>query len=172
MLRKKKIWIALCFLCAVFIMGLLLKSSSQTYHEQSLVPFMDKILAGKPLEGLLSHVSFVYANEEVSIANLGYSKFLEFFIRKGAHFFTYFVMGASLFAGVRGLFGKNWSAFLVALPVPLLFAISDEIHQKFTGGRTPLVQDVVLDFTGACIGTLVCFWLLNVLRKRRIEKLG
>lgn len=167
MLKTKKFWIIASFICVLVIMGTLLKSSSQTYDEQSLVPAMDKILANKPFEGLLSHVSFVYANDEVSIAHLGYSKFLEFFIRKGAHFVTYFLMGASLFAGMYLWRKKKLWAFLVALLVPLLFAASDEIHQHFTGGRTPLVQDVILDFCGATVGALLCFWILRHFEKRK-----
>lgn len=167
MLKTKKFWIIVSFACVLLIMGTLLKSSSQTYDEQSLVPMMDKVLAGKPFEGALSHVSFMYAGEEVSISNLGYSKFLEFFIRKGAHFMTYFVMGAGLFAGIYLLKGRKRLAFLVALLVPLLFAASDEIHQHFTGGRTPLVQDVILDFCGATVGTLICFWLFRHFKKRK-----
>ena len=36
----------------------------------------------------------------MSIDHLGYAKFVEFFLRKGAHFGTYFVLGGSLFLGV------------------------------------------------------------------------
>jgi VanZ family protein len=167
MFKNKKIWIALSFLCALIIMLTLFKSSSETYDQQTIVPWLDKILAGRPFEGILSHISFNYAGSEISIAAKGYSSFVEFFIRKGAHFFTYFIMGGSLFVGVLGVTKKYKWAFSIGLFLPLIFAATDEYHQFLTGGRTPLVQDVILDFVGATVGVTVVFLVLKQLKKRQ-----
>ena len=74
--------------------------------------------------------------------------FFEFFIRKDAHFFIFFVFGF-LTLGVLRIFVKNKIfSFLGALGCVLLYASLDELHQKFTGWRTPLVQDVFIDSFG------------------------
>ncbi|MBA1435302.1 VanZ family protein, partial [Lactobacillus bombi] len=40
----------------------------------------------------------------------------------------------------------------------------DEFHESLTSGRTPLVQDVMLDSTGAFCGILVVFIILIIYR--------
>ena len=74
-------------------MILLFISSSMTYKEQSSVPFLQKYLTSQPFKDILSQVSFSYGHSVISIKEVGYYKFVEFFIRKLAHFSTYFVMG-------------------------------------------------------------------------------
>ncbi|WP_088839051.1 VanZ family protein [Listeria sp. ILCC792] len=171
MFKNKKIWIGISFLCALFIMAILFKSSSETYEQQTLIPLLDQILARRPFENILSHISFTYAGSEVSIAVKGYSGFIEFFLRKGAHFFTYFIMGGALFLGVRGVTKQNKWAFPAGLIIPLIFASTDEYHQYLTGGRTPLLQDVMLDFVGATIGVVTTFFVSKQLEhKRNLKK--
>ncbi len=167
MFKQKKIWIGFSFLCALIIMAVLFKSSSETYEQQTLIPLLDKLLASQPFENILSHISFTYAGSEVSIAAKGYSGFIEFFLRKGAHFFTYFIMGGALFIGVRGVTKQNKWAFPAGILIPLIFASTDEYHQYLTGGRTPLVQDVMLDVVGATVGVLIASLVLNQVNRRR-----
>lgn len=150
---KQKICIALALLIAV----ILFISSSMTYQQQTSVPFLEKYLASQPLKLFLSQFSFSYAGETVSIAHLGYYKFVEFFIRKGAHFGTYFLMGGFLYAGLP--FKKRWQKAFLSLGCCFLYASFDEFHQMLTGGRTPLFTDVLLDSFGAlvAISCLVIF---------------
>ncbi len=62
---------------------------------------------------------------------------LNFFIRKGAHFGTYFLLGGSWFIGlvprIKGLFLTAVVSWLAATG----YAGLDEFHQMITGGRTP-----------------------------------
>ncbi|MCL5994782.1 MAG: VanZ family protein, partial [Chloroflexi bacterium] len=44
---------------------------------------------------------------------------------------------------------------LVCLAVLVLYGLSDEYHQSFTAGRTPLFTDVLFDSTGGLIGLLI-----------------
>ena len=37
----------------------------------------------------------------------------------------------------------------------MLYAISDEIHQSFSDGRTPMIRDVFIDTMGSLTGSLV-----------------
>lgn len=136
------------------IMAILFYSSSQTYEEQSQIGLLSKLLKNQPLKNWLSQFSFMYAGSEISIAAKGYFAFIEFFIRKMAHFGTYFLLGGSFFLG---LFPKTKSLGLSAFFGWLAatgYAGMDEFHQMLTGGRTPLFQDVMLDSAGANITTL------------------
>lgn len=83
------------------MMAILFYSSSQTYEQQSQLGLLSKLLKNEPFKEQLSSISFLYAGSEVSIAQSGYFSFIEFFIRKGAHFGTYFILGSSFFLGLR-----------------------------------------------------------------------
>ena len=75
---------------------------------------------------------------------------LELNVFKLAHVVEYGVLGYLLsmsLAEARVLRPGWWTMVLV-----VLFAISDEIHQSFIGGRTPLTSDILLDGIGGGIG--------------------
>lgn len=93
-----------------------------------------------------------------------------FFVRKGAHFTEYTVLGVLLFlflwqwnpAFLRkrsGLeTGLQWRRFvLTAWIAATLYAAGDEFHQTFSGGRSPQVRDVCIDSLGAAFGIAVSF---------------
>jgi hypothetical protein len=64
----------------------------------------------------------------------------------------------AFFRAWRGAVIKNrwrWKWALLALLVALVTASGDELHQRFTPGRTGAVSDVVLDMTGATFAQLV-----------------
>lgn len=150
---------------AIVMMVVLFISSSQTYQQQSQVATVDKLLKNRPFFDSLSQIRFDYGGSEVSIRHQGYGKFIEFFIRKGAHFVTYFILGGSF---CLALFYKQknfwWAAFFGILAATG-YAAFDEFHQMLTGGRTPLFQDVMLDACGAA--TAVVLILLSLLLKKQ-----
>ena len=125
------------FCIAIAVMVILFISSSQTYEQQS----------------------------QISIAEKGYFSFVEFFIRKGAHFFTYFVLGGSLFLTLSLRKQPFWLAAFFAWLAATGYAGIDEYHQMLTGGRTPLFQDVMLDSAGALTAVLLG-WLICQLSKK------
>ena len=91
------------------------------------------------------------------------------FVRKGAHFSEFALLGLSLWLLVGSIHGK----FGVSCPGVMLFsalavAVTDEFIQSFTG-RTSSVTDVLIDFGGA----LTAFGLLSILRvisRKRIKE--
>ncbi len=120
-------------------------SSGQTYEQQSIVPDLEKWLPSKPLESLLSYLEVPYWGIKVSIAERGYHAFVEFLIRKSAHFFTYGLMAIAIYAVL-----PKWNfRILTATFITFLVAVTDEIHQSLTAGRTASLQDVMLDMMGA-----------------------
>ena len=107
----------------------------------------------------------------MSIEASGYFKFVEFFIRKAAHFVTYFILGGSLFLGLNPRVKQVGISFLYAWLGATGYAAMDEFHQMLTGGRSPLFQDVMLDSSGAflaCILLTIYYLWLN--RKKTGKK--
>ena len=158
----------LYLLISFVMMGVLFYSSSQTYEQQSQIGLLSNLLKNEPFKAQLSGVSFIYAGSEVSIEKSGYFSFIEFFIRKGAHFGTYLILGSSFFLG---LIPRMKHFLLVAFFSWLSatgYAALDEFHQMLTGGRTPLFQDVILDSLGALTGVLICWLVLGIKEKRII----
>ncbi|WP_110927007.1 VanZ family protein [Bacillus massiliglaciei] len=93
------------------------------------------------------------------------SGFLEFFTRKGAHLFIFFILGL-LTRGVWNTFIKNkFLIFLGSLLFVIVYASFDEVHQYYTGGRTPLVQDVFIDTIGGTLGILTFLFIIKIRTK-------
>ncbi|KAF1293730.1 VanZ family protein [Candidatus Enterococcus leclercqii] len=156
------------FAIGILIMAILFYSSSMTYEQQSQVGLIDRVLASEPFKEQLSGIRFSYAGKEQSIAASGYGKFIEFFIRKGAHFFTYFVMGGSFCIGLYLKMKHFWWGGFFAWLAATGYAGMDEFHQQLTGGRTPLFEDVMLDSAGALTAVLIVLIVL-LLRKKRLR---
>lgn len=159
----KNSWKDHAFLIGAFlIMGILFYSSSTPYSNQTVTPVLDQVLAGEPFKAGLSKIEFLYAGTEISVASQGYSHFVEFFIRKGAHFFIYFALGLCWFMGLKNRMDSVPLAALVALLLAAGYASFDEFHQGLTPERTPLLEDIVLDTAGALTGILSSWmWALR-----------
>ena len=125
----------------------LLISSSQTYEEQSLTTTLQNLFPNKPFEAVLSNIPINYFGTVISIEGRGYYSFIEFIIRKGAHFFLFGLLAVGIYSILPF---KKYRA-LMALLLTLGFAISDEYRQLLTGGRTPSYKDVLLDSMGALV---------------------
>lgn len=154
------------FAIGIAIMVVLFISSCQTYEEQSQTDLISRLLAGEPMKEPLGKISFDYAGQEQSIQAVGYASFIEFFIRKGAHFFTYFVMGGSFCIGLYLKMKHFWWSGFFAVLAATGNAGMDEFHQQLTGGRTPLFEDVMLDSMGALTAVVLVLVVLLVQRKR------
>lgn len=132
--------------------------------------FLQKYLTNKPYETELLPISFSYGGKVISIESVGYYKFIEFFIRKAAHFFTYFFLGAFLSLGLATYVKRMWIVILSSLILAGGYAAFDEFHQMLTGDRTPLIQDVILDSIGALCGILLAVSCYYIFQKTRTKK--
>lgn len=94
----------------------------------------------------------------------------QFVIRKLAHFSIYTIVGINIFGFINTYDIKKKNKIVVALLVGIIYAISDEIHQMFSGGRTPAVRDIVIDSCGVLFGICV-FMFLNRIIKYKKEKI-
>ncbi|HEY9827849.1 MAG TPA: VanZ family protein [Stenomitos sp.] len=80
---------------------------------------------------------------------------LNFVIRKLAHFTEYAILTVLGYWGwVRGVKLLPAQAIRFALFWSIMFAISDEFHQRFEPGRTSLITDVLIDSIGASVAAL------------------
>ena len=116
-----------------------------------------------------------------------FREMVTFFVRKGAHFTEYMILGVLLF-----LFYYEWrpKIFLVpqkgkyayneASPTPhlvyclitgTLYAASDEFHQMFTGERSPQVRDVCIDSSGAAVGCLLALMAMVLIVRKFVRKM-
>lgn len=155
---------------ALAIMVILFYSSSQPYEDQSITTMLDQLLAKEPMKNLLSGIQFNYADSEVSIQALGYSKFIEFFIRKAAHFVTYFLLGLFWFLGLKNKLSGPILTIFISWMLATGYAALDEFHQGLTPNRTPLLQDIQLDSIGAATGVILAMLLFTIHKKNRKKK--
>ncbi len=72
---------------------------------------------------------------------------ISFYVSKSAHYLEYGML-ALLLSLAFILIKKRRYRYLFIELVVILYAISDEVHQIFTGGRTPRVLDVMIDSLG------------------------
>ncbi|MFC0236534.1 VanZ family protein [Fictibacillus phosphorivorans] len=149
-------------------MGIIFYASSQPYEKQDLRPTLSANLDLTIIETMFSSVELNYAGDEISIQALGAAHFLEFFIRKAAHFITYFVLGFLMYRALKHDLLNNRLMWLIAWFMTILYAISDEIHQGFTPNRSPHIEDVMIDATGGLIGILLASIIYKKIRTKRI----
>ncbi len=86
------------------------------------------------------------------------------FIRKGAHFTEYALLGMTVVYAFGEKLKKAKRIVPVALAVCAFYAATDEFHQHFVPNRMGSVSDVLLDSVGALTG--IAIFLLMTRTKR------
>lgn len=88
-------------------------------------------------------------------------------IRKLAHFSEFALLGFFLMLHIRqiGRMTPVRLPWLWAWSIGTLYAVSDELHQGFVGGRVPAVMDVCIDSAGVVAGVMV-LWLIFLGKNR------
>ena len=93
---------------------------------------------------------------------------LGWIVRKGAHFSEYALLGFFLMLHMR-----QWQnritvrcPWLWAWALGTVYAVSDELHQGYVGGRHPAVTDVCIDSSGVLTGVLFLAVILYLCRRR------
>ena len=84
-------------------------------------------------------------------------------IRKLAHFTEYAILTTLGYWGwAKGVGKAPQVALRITLAASILFAISDEFHQRFVPGRTSMLTDVFIDCFGAAVAALILRqWLVH-----------
>jgi len=130
----------LILLGVVFWMAIIFKLSAQP-GEQS------NILSAKVTNVIVSVVQQL--RPDVNIVSLNY------FIRKCAHFLAYLVLGIIVLFAMKKIGYTGKTGVWITLLICIGYATTDELHQAFVPGRTPKLTDIVIDSSGATLGTSI-----------------
>lgn len=151
----------ICWLFVIFYM------SAQPYEDQDLRPWIHNSSLDEKVEKPLSKIQIHYGGREISVQQMGSAAMLEFFIRKLAHLLEYMVLGI-LVLRLLAVLCRIQIPFLllISLVICSLYAALDELHQHYTGGRTPMAVDVLLDTSGAALGIMTYFLYRHLLKGR------
>lgn len=157
-----------CLFLAFLVLLMLFISSSMTYHEQEMKPgFIHTHLHF--IEEIVGNLNIYYAGHwHNKVSDGGVAGMTQFFVRKLAHFTSYFFLGIFSYLGLRRVFKVNWMAPMFIWFATIAFAAFDEYHQYLTGDRTPSVHDVMLDGAGALVGIVICIIILAI--KNKLQK--
>ena len=94
----------------------------------------------------------------------------QFVVRKLAHFSIYTILGINILGFVNTYKNlKLQSRIEITLFSGFLYAVSDEFHQMFSGGRTASPKDVCIDTLGVLFGIGI-FLLIKKLIKMTYTK--
>lgn len=86
-------------------------------------------------------------------------------IRKMAHFTIYTLFGIFLFNFFRTFTWTAKKQIALTLIIGAIYAISDEIHQFFSDGRSPLIKDVIIDSFGVLFGITIVLGMTKLIKK-------
>lgn len=89
--------------------------------------------------------------------NRAYKINYNFILRKAAHFLEYFILALLIYRALSLCGFTMKSGSLLTLALCILYAASDELHQRFVSGRSGLMKDVLIDTIGSALAiTGVC----------------
>lgn len=152
----------------IIAIGVIGFMSTMPYQEQTIVPELRSILADEPFKEQLSMLKITYWDRTISVEERGYFYFVEFLIRKSAHFFGYGLVGVLLFLFYRKIHWRVPSFWAVASV--FIIASLDEIRQRYTPGRTGIFDDVIIDTVGAITCILLAKIVLLLFDARKMLK--
>lgn len=167
-IKRETKFLTCLILLTLLWMGVIFWFSAQAANESSS-------MSGNLLETLLAaiipHWEDRTVDEQHSIFNGLHTIF-----RKCGHFSEYTILGILLAATARQhrkFISDSRQAItkeVIILPAlcALLYACSDEIHQRYVPGRSCELRDICIDFSGALLGILML--TIAVLLRRRILK--
>ncbi|WP_353894477.1 VanZ family protein [Proteinivorax hydrogeniformans] len=160
MLKKVKIKSVVCWSMVVLWMGLIFYFSAQPASESS------ELSSG--VTEIVARAFGVFVPEAI----IGFDT-LHLLVRKGAHFFVYFVLGILVVNAFNVSGFSQAKSIYLSFAICVIYAISDEVHQLFVPGRSGEVTDVIIDSIGAGFG-IGCFLgigkLLDRYRRKRLNR--
>lgn len=92
-------------------------------------------------------------------------------VRKTAHFSIYALLGIFTTNFVLTLENKKtYKTIIFSLMFCFIYAVTDEIHQRFIPGRSGEIRDVLIDTSGALVGILFTIAITLLIRKIKNRK--
>lgn len=92
------------------------------------------------------------------------ARYMELPVRKLAHITEYGILLATIYIPIEKNFMlENSKKVIVSAVIAILYAASDELHQRFVPGRSGRVTDVLID----SIGILVALFILQIIYQKK-----
>ena len=164
-MKKKANWIvpAVFALLVLVVMGLIYYFSSENgLQSTSTSNGVTKWIIGIINPG---YESMTAADKAAYFAKAAH------YVRKAAHFSEYFLLGlfsSLLVFSVLELFGKKSILFfLIPIAFSFLYAVFDEYHQRFVGGRAAQFTDVLIDTAGATFATAIVALIFRLIKRHK-----
>ena len=85
----------------------------------------------------------------------------DYFIRKLAHFSIYTLGGILIYNYINTYNLSKKNVILISILIGVTYAITDEMHQYFTSGRSARIFDVLIDSCGVVAGITI----VNITKK-------
>lgn len=104
-----------------------------------------------------------------------YSNKIQRIVRKNAHYFLYMLGGVFLsvfFCADSKYKSSQIKLAIYAIMTGIVYAFTDEFHQRFVPGRTGSLKDVFIDSIGVITGVVLVYILRIILNKKRKDKMG
>lgn len=95
---------------------------------------------------------------------------LNIILRKNGHFIEYLILAVLIALAFFTHNFKSKNAIVYILFICLFYAVTDEFHQKFVPGRNSDVGDILIDFGGAVVGTIIYYFTYYKLYLKRNNK--
>ena len=163
-INKQKIVVAFSWAALLFwgiIIFLLSQQSADNSNE----------LSKELTEKIIKIIDNIIGLEADSVSSINRVEQTNNITRKCAHFGMYFILGIlAINAFMRTRFILNKAFFFSAI-LCLIYAISDEFHQKFIPGRSGEIRDMLIDTIGAIIG-IGLIWLIKQIRHHKSLKIN
>jgi VanZ family protein len=140
-------------LVGIFLVGIIY-FSQQEFQQQDISPLIEQNQGLVMLVQKLPPIEFTY-HQRVINSHQNTVAFIHFIIRKMAHVFIYGCFGLSLLRALKPLARQQLALWFIVATIVLLVAGLDELNQLYSGGRTGCPQDVILDFSGNLLFSLV-----------------
>ena len=80
-------------------------------------------------------------------------------VRKGAHFTIYFLLGLSFVSFLKEFQIISYRSVIYSLLFVFLYACSDEVHQLFQEGRSFQVVDIIIDSMGGFLSSNLYYFI-------------
>lgn len=157
-----KSWVkVLTTLCTVLIMAVIFISSSQDIDSSNLT------------SGFFSNLFVRFLRPEYDSMS-PYEQQIAFdtvqsVVRKFAHFSAFALLGVSLRLCLESWLGRRKRLWLWSLLGCMLYAVSDELHQLLSSGRSCELRDVLIDSTGSLVGIVLVSLIICTVRYRRMK---
>ena len=149
------------WMCFIFYQGS--RQLSDSYHNSDVV--VNKVVS--LIETIYEKVN-PDSSQETIITPKRRVK-LAYLIRKSAHFFEYGALAALLIIVFYLLKQSSLNRVVYSLFITLLCAVMDEFYQSFIN-RGSRVQDIIIDFSGALVGTIFVVIGMKIFTTIKIKK--